>query len=349
MKVEQINPGSCWTYLITADDNSCVLIDPVIIHVDLYLDLIKKRELTLKQIIDTHTHADHISAAPSLMQSTGCSYLMHEKAPAKCVTQRVKQDDIIEVAGKKAKVIETPGHTRDSISLLFDDMIFTGDFLFLDDAGAGRDDLPGGDASSHWESLQKLKSVSGDVMVYPAHEYRNRIPSILGSQRKTNPHLKNRTKTEFTQYIDDLKLGPAEWMKDVLKANYNCSTDPNAAYIPSDVPACEIKGTIDPGLEDIELLFISKDDFLKLDSPIVVDVREPEELNDALGHLDNSLNIPVEHLKKRIEELSEYKNKKIITVCRSGARASTAALLLTAEGFTDVMVLDGGLIAYRFQ
>ena len=59
-------------------------------------------------------------------------------------------------AGKQATVIETPGHTDDSISLLFDDMIFTGDFLFLEDAGAGRDDLPGGNANAHWESLQKL-------------------------------------------------------------------------------------------------------------------------------------------------------------------------------------------------
>ncbi len=349
MKIEQINPGSCWTYLLTEDDSTCVLIDPVIIHMNMYLDLLKKRNLKLIKIIDTHTHADHISAAPSLMETTGCDYLMHHRAPAKCVTQRVKQGDMIEVAGSKAIVIETPGHTRDSISLIFDDMIFTGDFLFLDDAGAGRDDLPGGDASAHWESLQKLKNVQGDVMVYPAHEYRNRVPSTLDNQRKTNPHLKDMNKNEFTQYIDDLKLGPADWMKDVLKANYNCSKDPDAAYIPADVPACEIKGTIDPSVENIELVFISKSDFLKLDSPIVLDVREPEELDDSLGHLAHSLNIPVEHIKKRIDELSDYKNKKIVTVCRSGARASTAAQILTSEGFTDVTVLDGGLIAYRSQ
>jgi len=347
MKIEKLNPGACWTYLLTDENNNCVLIDPVIIHVEDYLKLIQDRKLNLTHVIDTHTHADHISAGSALKEATNCKYVMQEKAPAKCVTQRVKDGDVITVAGKKATVLETPGHTRDSISLLFDDMIFTGDFLFLEDAGAGRDDLPGGDAESHWESLQKLKDTSGNEMVYPAHEYRNRKPSDLDNQRLTNPHLKHMSKEEFTSYINDLKLGPADWMKDVLKANYSCSTDPNAAYIPTDVPACEIKGTLGAGAENVTIEFISKEALSSLPSALLIDVREPSELNDALGHIEGVVNIPVGQLSHRLDELSGYKNKPIVSICRSGGRATTAAQVLMSAGFENVKVLEGGMIGYR--
>lgn len=347
MNIEKLNPGACWTYLLTTDDSTCVLIDPVIIHTDEYLKLLSDRNLKLTHVIDTHTHADHISAGASLVQATGCEYIMHEKAPAKCVTSRVKEGDTIEIAGKQAKVLETPGHTRDSISLLFDDMLFTGDFLFLEDAGAGRDDLPGGDASAHWESLRKLDGISGRVMVYPAHEYRSRVPSNLDNQRAKNPHLRIKDKADFVAYINDLKLGPAEWMKDVLKANYSCSTDPDAAFIPNDVPACEVKGTMASDIADIQVDFIDKYELAELNSPVLLDVREPEELNDMLGHLDGIINIPVGQLSKRLSEIEQHKGNLIVTVCRSGARAATAAQILSSQGFEKVKVLDGGMIGYR--
>jgi len=347
MKIEQLNPGPCWTYLLTDENKKCVLIDPVIIHVDEYLTILKDRSLQLTHVIDTHTHADHISAGSALKEATDCEYVMHELAPAKCVTQRIKEGDTIRIGGKDAKVFATPGHTRDSISLLFDDMFFTGDFLFLDDAGAGRDDLPGGDASAHWESLQKLNDIAGDVMVYPAHEYRDRKPSNLTEQRRTNPYLKGMTRGEFKTYIDDLKLGPADWMKDVLKANYNCSTDPNAAYIPTGVSACETKGTLSAEQENVEVVFVEKEELKALDKPVLLDVREPEELNSPVGHIDGVINIPVGRLSQRLDEVEEFRNSEIVIVCRSGSRATTAAQILVSEGFTDVKVLKGGMVAYR--
>ncbi len=345
MGFKQLNPAACRTYLITDESGNAVLIDPVIDHVSDYLKMLKEENLTLTHVVDTHTHADHISGGSSMRDVTDCEYVMHELAPAKCVTKRVKDGDELILAGQKAIVIETPGHTRDSISLLFEDKFLTGDFLFLDDAGAGRDDLPGGDASSHWKSLQKLQSISGDVMIYPAHEYRQRKPSTLENQRKTNPHLRNMSEDEFTSYINDLKLGPADWMKDVLKANYKCATDPNSAWIPTDVPACEIKGTLNPNAENIEVHYVG---YENLDSDaILLDVREPDELTGPLGSLEGAKNIPVGELTHRLSELDKYKNEKIVTVCRSGARATTAAQILTTAGFTNVAVLDGGMIGVK--
>ena len=345
MSFKQINPASCRTYLITDEKNNAVLIDPVIDHVSDYIKLLKNDGLTLTHVVDTHTHADHISAGPSMRDATDCEYVMHQKAPAKCVTIKVKDGDELLLAGQKAKVIETPGHTRDSISLLFEDKFLSGDFLFLDDAGAGRDDLPGGDAAAHWESLQKLKNVSGDVMVYPAHEYRNRQPSTLENQRKTNPHMKNMSREEFSSYINDLKLGPADWMKDVLKANYRCATDPNSAWIPTDVPACEIKGTMNPNAGNIEVSYVTYNE-LPSDA-LLIDVREKEELLGPLGHLEGAINIPVGELTHRLDELEKYKHKNIVAVCRSGARATTAAQILITAGFESVKVLGGGMISVK--
>ncbi|MCK5129539.1 MAG: MBL fold metallo-hydrolase, partial [Clostridiales bacterium] len=270
MSFEQLNPAACRTYLLS-DSKEAVLVDPVIDHVSDYLKLLKERNLKLTHVVDTHTHADHISAGPSMRDATDCEYIMHEIAPAKCVTIRVQDGDELILAGQKAKVIETPGHTKDSISLLFEDKFLTGDFLFLEDAGAGRDDLPGGSAESHWNSLQKVKNFDGNIIVYPAHEYRERTPSSLDNQRAKNPHLKDMSKQKFTSYINDLKLGPADWMKDVLKANYRCATDPNAVWIPVDVPACEIKGTLNPNTANIEVHYISIQEMKEKESPILID------------------------------------------------------------------------------
>lgn len=224
MIFEQLNPHSCKTYLIGNDENNhVVLVDPIIDHFNDYLDLLNQRKFTLTHVIDTHTHADHISASSALKDVTDCHYLMHENAPAKCADIRVKDGDTLGLNGIQFDVIYTPGHTMDLISFIVDGKyLLTGDFLFLDDGGGGRDDLPGGSAAAHWESLSKISELPDDLIVYPAHDYRNREPSSLGHQKLSNPLLKPRTKTEFVNFIEDMRLGPADWMTDVLKANYTC-------------------------------------------------------------------------------------------------------------------------------
>ena len=348
MTFKQINPASCWTYLLT-EGNEAVLIDPVIDHVGDYLALLREGQLTLTHVVETHTHADHISAGPSLRDATDCAYIMHRLAPPKCVTNHVKEGDELILAGQKVKVLETPGHTRDSISLLFDDRILTGDFLFLEDAGAGRDDLPGGNAEDHYNSLQKLKDLPGDLMVYPAHEYRQRKPSNLDAQRAKNPHLQLKSKQAYMDYIEELKLGPADWMKDVLAANYKCSRDPNSVWIPTDVPACEIKGTMNPNANDIDVHYVCNDTMKAAAEAgaLLIDVREPYELEDQLGHIEGVMNIPVGQVSHSMDKLADYKDKPMVIICRSGARATTAAQILITGGFNDVVVLEGGMLGYR--
>lgn len=352
---KQLNPHACRTYLIGTEGHSeAILIDPVLEHVEDYRKMIEKEKLELLHVVDTHTHADHISGGPALKDVTDCKYVMYETAPAKCANFRVSDSYEWDCLGSRVKIMHTPGHTRDSICLVFPEWIFTGDTLFLDDGGAGRDDLPGGDPAAHWESLKRLAELPDDLIVYPAHDYRERKPSSLGNQKKTNPHLTPRTKDEFVEYLNDLRLGPADWMKDVLKANYACARDPNAAWIPVDTPACEIKGTLDTGANEIDVIPISTGELkAKLESgenPLLIDVREEDELVGELGHIDNVLNYPVGGLAGRLGELETAaggKDRAIVTVCRSGARAFTAAQILGQAGFSNTVVLDGGMIAWN--
>lgn len=348
----QLNPGACRTYLI-GDEKSkeAVLVDPVLEHVPDYLRILDQQKLKLTHVIDTHTHADHLSGGAAMKDQTGCEYVMHANAPARCVTLRLTDGFECALGNIPVKVMSTPGHTKDSVALVFPDRILTGDVLFLDDAGAGRTDLPGGDPGEHWDSMQRILGLPDHLVVYPAHEYRHRKPSSLKEQKVRNPNLQPRSRQEYMDYLEGLKLGPADWMKDVLKANYACARDPKAAWIPVDVPACEVKGTMALGANDQVVADISVETLKRrLDAgtpTVLLDVREPQELRGPLGHLPRVLNIPVGDLAHRLAELESLKQAEIVTVCKAGGRAHTAAQILMQAGFANAQVMRGGMTAWK--
>jgi sulfur dioxygenase len=349
---EQLNPKACKTYLFGMKGSKNVaIVDPVIDHLQDYVDMLKNQEYQLKYIIDTHTHADHISGSSALKDVTDADIIMHELAPSKCTSIRVNEGDVLNLEEIPMKFLHTPGHTRDSISLILPGRILTGDALFLDDGGAGRDDLPGGNPADHWESLQKLLGLSEEILICPAHDYRERKISSLKKQKTSNPHLKPRSKDEFIDYINDLKLGPADWMKDVLKANYHCARDPNAAWIPVDSPACEIQGTIDQNINEQQVDFINsfnlKEKIAKESDILLIDVREPDEFRGPLGSIPNSKNFPLMKLMNNLDQMKDYKNKPFYIICRSGGRASTMAKVFKQAGYKDPIVLEGGMIGWQ--
>ena len=348
----QLNPGACRTYLI-GDEKSkqAVLVDPVLEQVPEYLRSLDQQKLTLTHVIDTHTHADHLSGGAAMKDQTECEYAMHANAPARCVTFRLTDGFECHLGNIPVKVMFTPGHTQDSVTLVLPDRILTGDVLFLDDAGAGRTDLPGGDPGEHWDSMQRILGLPDHLIVYPAHEYRHRQPSSLKDQKARNPNLQPRSKQAYVDYLEGLKLGPSDWMKEVLKANYACARDPKAAWIPVDVPACEVKGTLALGANDQKVEGISVDDLkqrIAAGAPLVLlDVRNPEELQGPLGQIPRVRNIPVGDLAKGLTELESLKNAEIVTICRSGGRSHTAAQILMQAGFQNVRGLMGGMTAWK--
>lgn len=352
---EQLNPGSCLTYLI-ADRKykQAALVDPLIEHIDGYLTLLKNHGLTLLHVIDTHTHADHISGCAKLMDLTGCAYVMHEKASPKCVTRRMKDGQELTVGSLSIKFVHTPGHTKDSVTLVLEDRIISGDTLFLDDAGGGRSDLPGGDPQDHWESLQILSKLPEHLLVFPGHEYRGRKPSTLKQQKDSNHYLKpDFSRDAFVSHLKSMHLGAADWMKPVLQANVECTRDPKAVPIPSGVSACEVMGTAPAAsacaggvLSHIEPIDVQKrlQDGEEL---LLLDVREAHELISEVGQMANIVHIPLGDLQDRVEELSPFKEKVLISICRSGKRAVTAANFLQDVGFKNILIMDGGMLRWN--
>lgn len=345
---EQLNAVGCMSYLIGSQSTKeAWLVDPSLKDVEKYMAQLKSQGLKLTAVIDTHAHADHLSGGGRLMDLTRCHYVMHREAKPRDVNERVEEGTTLTIGDTRVKVIHTPGHTEDSICLIFPDRILTGDTLFLDDGGAGRDDLPGGNAADHFESLRKLRQLPDSLVVYPGHEYRNRRPSSLGEQKMRNPFFKPQNKDEYVRFLEELKLGPADWMKKVLEANYGCTRDPSAVHIPEGVSACEVMGTMSSCASSQEIPMIAPVDLKKkLDAgerPLLLDVRETPELTGDLGHLPGIKHISVRELACRIDELDAHKTDEIVTICKMGGRARTAAQLLKEAGFQSVTVMTGGM------
>ncbi|MHA1620460.1 MAG: MBL fold metallo-hydrolase [Promethearchaeota archaeon] len=346
---------TCKAYAIRPiESSSVIIVDPQLDHLEYYIDYIAKEDLVLKFVIDTHTHADHLSAGAALKEKYNAELIMGENSLAKCVTHPVKDNDQLLFEGIPIKFIETPGHTTDSISVILPNEILTGDALFLDEGGAGRDDLPGGDSADHWETLIKLKKLPEDLVVYPSHDYRGRIPSSLGNQKSTNPFLKIETKEKFIEFLEDLLLGPAEWMTGVLQANASCSQDPKAAWVPLDSPSCEVMGTLDPELEKFEVSGISTQQLeIELNLPategsILIDVRSKQELSGKLGVLkEATIQIALSSIMNDVSQLNQFKGKQIITICGSGKRAKIAARMIKKSGFKNPLYLEGGIKKWK--
>jgi glyoxylase-like metal-dependent hydrolase (beta-lactamase superfamily II)/rhodanese-related sulfurtransferase len=347
MIFEQLNQGPCKTYLIASEETrEAMLVDPVLERVDDYLQELRRRNLRLQFVLDTHVHADHISGASALRDRTGVDYVMHTLSASACANLRVEDGAELRLGELRLRVLHTPGHTQDSITLVLSDRILTGDFLFIGDGGAGRTDLPGGDAGEHWDALLKLRRFPDETLVFPAHDYHGRASSTLAEERRRNPRLAGRTRPEYVAWLGTQRLGPATWMADVIRANYACARDPRAVWIPVDQPTCEVKGTA--GNVNTELVKIVSaeqvaDALRSGRPPLLLDVRQPEELRGELGHIAGARTIPVGELPARLEELAGQERTSIVTVCRSGGRSATAAAILSVAGFHDVRSLEGGM------
>jgi glyoxylase-like metal-dependent hydrolase (beta-lactamase superfamily II)/rhodanese-related sulfurtransferase len=353
MLFKQLNPGPCRTYLAGSEKTrEAALIDPVLDRVNEYLKLLDEEKWRLGFILDTHTHADHISAGPALCDHTQAPYAMHHTARPHCPTFRVQDGDVIKVGDIEIKVLHTPGHTSDSITLLTEGHMLTGDFLFIGEAGAGRTDLPTGDPGEHFDSLQKLREYPDHWLVYPAHDYRGQTHSTLGQERQKNPRLRVTSRDEYVRLLANAACAPPDWMKEVVKANYACTQDPRAVWIPADLPVCEIQTPMTLGVDAQPVRTISAEDAQHLievgaDRVFVLDVRNLDEYGGELGHIEGSVLIPVHELARRLSEIESHREKAVITVCRSGGRSHTAAGILMQAGFTDVASMDGGMLKWN--
>ncbi|MCW4015019.1 MAG: MBL fold metallo-hydrolase [Candidatus Bathyarchaeota archaeon] len=149
------------------------------------LDYIKQNRLSIKYIINTHGHPDHISGNMTIKQATGASILIHENHKGRAnADKKLRDGDVIHVGNFKLVVLHTPGHTKSGICLLGDNVVFTGDTLFA--GSIGRTDFPGGSFNELMASIKtKLLPLPDSFKVYPGHE----SFSTIGDEKKYNPFL----------------------------------------------------------------------------------------------------------------------------------------------------------------
>lgn len=371
MIFKQLFDQETWTYTYLIADpvnKEAVLIDPVNTHIDAYLALLAEHGLQLKYSLETHVHADHITASGLLRQKLGAETGVSALCGAETADIQIKDGDVFSFAnGEQIKVIATPGHTKGSISFLWRDRIFTGDSLFI--GGCGRTDFQGGDAGALYDCItQRLFTLPDDTLVYPGHDYQQRWVSNIMQERTTNPRLAGKTREEFITIMNNLNLPKPKLIDEAVPANRYCGLEENERQDAvahrervretaktGDEPTVNCGGDISKSSgitvqdmvaaakQQITEVTVDKAKQLLAEGGIaLVDVREESEY--AAGHIDNAILLPRGVLEFKIGTVPELadKAKPVIIYCRTGGRASMAAVNMKALGYTNVVSIAGG-------
>jgi hydroxyacylglutathione hydrolase len=191
--------GDNFSYVI-ADEPSkeAAVVDPSF-NADAIIKLATEKSLKIRYVIDTHRHQDHIAGNQQIKSRFGSKIVSHKASNIGADIQ-VADGDTIKVGKEVIRIIHTPGHTNDSICLLINDKLLTGDTLFVGECG--RTDLPGGSSKDMYDSLfNKILKLDDKTEVYPGHDYGPRTSSTIGEERRTNYTLKKRSVEEFIEFM----------------------------------------------------------------------------------------------------------------------------------------------------
>lgn len=333
------NVSSTYTYLLAdAATREAVIIDPVFELHRRDLALVRELGLTLKYSMDTHCHADHITASWLLKQATGCRIVLSRKYGAANVDVPVDEGDIISFGQGRLQVWATPGHTDGCLSYVAEDkrMAFTGDCLMI--RGAGRTDFQQGSAAKMYRSIHdRLFALPDACLVYPAHDYDGRCVSTILEEKKFNTRIGGEaSEKDFTGYMQNLGLPHPKKIAIALPANLRSGMPENGVY-----PRAAAWGPVEETYDGI--LQISADWVgSHLNELTVLDVRDPDEIKADGQGIPGAVAIPIGELASRLGELP--KSKPIVTVCRSGRRSAQATVILKKNGYTDAANLKGGMI-----
>ena len=211
--------SSTYTYIISSGEGrEALIIDPVIEHTNDYLKILEKLKLKLVKVIDTHIHADHITALNELNKRTSCSRIMGENSKSEVIDIKVKDNEKINIENIELKAMYTPGHTDCSYSYFMKDRVFTGDTLLIN--GTGRTDFQNGSSFDAYDSLfNKLLKLPEKTLVYPAHDYNGKKFSTIETERNNNPRLQVSSKEEYAEIMENLKLANPKMMDVAVPAN----------------------------------------------------------------------------------------------------------------------------------
>ena len=211
--------SSTYTYIISSGKGrEALIIDPVIEHTEEYIKVLKNLDLKLVKVIDTHIHADHITALNELNKRTNCTRVMGEKSKSEVIDLKLKDNEKINVENIELKAIYTPGHTDCSYCYVMNDRVFTGDTLLIN--GTGRTDFQSGSPYDAYDSLfNRLLKLPENTLVYPAHDYNGKRNSTIEAEKNNNPRLQVSSKDEYAEIMNNLNLSNPKMMDIAVPAN----------------------------------------------------------------------------------------------------------------------------------
>jgi len=335
--------SSTYTYLLAdSATREAVLIDPVFEHVRRDAALLRELGLTLSASLDTHVHADHVTGAWLLKQRCGSRIMLAEASGVANADQLLKHGDQVRFGHRHLEVRATPGHTASCLTYVLDDqsMAFTGDSLLI--RGCGRTDFQQGSPGLLYRSVrEQILSLPADCLLYPAHDYRGLTVTSVGEERRFNPRLGGDVDaSDFEGYMNNLGLPHPKLMDIAVPANLRCGQPESGDALPQEPLWAPLAYTFG-GIWEIQPEALAE----RSRDVQLIDVREPREFTDALGHIPGARLIPLSQLPARTGELAP--DRPIVTICRSGTRSAQAAVLLGKSGFDAVASLAGGMLRWR--
>lgn len=335
--------SSTYSYLLGDEaSREAILIDPVFEEVRREIALIEELDLRLVTTLDTHVHADHVTGAWLLKAKLGSRIALSAQSGAAGVDVYLQPGDRVHFGARYVEARATPGHTNGCMTYVLDDlsMAFTGDALLI--RGCGRTDFQQGSARTLFRSVrEQIFSLPPGCTVYPAHDYTGLTASSVGEEMTHNPRLGlNVREDDFCGYMDNLGLAHPKKMDVAVPANLKCGKPDTPTVAEADWAPVHVTFA---GVPEIMPLWVEE----HARQVQIVDVREPSEFNDELGHIAGARLIPLGALKARLEELD--KTAPTVVYCRSGARSARATLLMQQNGFQRVANLSGGMLRWRAQ
>ena len=214
---------STYSYLLGCErSRRALLIDPVAIEVDTYIEILETLRLQLIYTLETHVHADHITGAGLLREQIGSKSVVHRDAGASCADLLVTDGVLLQVGDIEIRVLHTPGHTSGCVSYALPDRVFTGDAMLI--GGCGRTDFQQGDAGQLYDSIHgKLFTLPPDTLVYPGHDYNGNTVSTIRQEMQKNPRLGGgKSREAFITLMNELKLPYPKHIDSALPANMAC-------------------------------------------------------------------------------------------------------------------------------
>jgi glyoxylase-like metal-dependent hydrolase (beta-lactamase superfamily II) len=334
MIFEEIRSGGCCSYVVACGETCAgVVIDPELSQIDRTLAVVGKAGVRIHYVVDTHTHADHFSAARELARRLGVPRVMHRAAVAPDVDVRLDDGETLIAGRLRLRAVATPGHTEDSISLVLADRVFTGDTLLR--GATGRTDLPTGDPEALHESLfAKLLRLDDALAVYPGHDYKNTPVSTIGHEKATNPRLQKRERGEFVAQMRALNLGMPDHLTEALRTNRTGGKT-----------VAQLLGEATRRIAFMSMAELRERVAASAGDVVVLDVRE-RDAYDA-GHIPGARHVPRGQLELRIDQALPDPTLRIVTCCEFGKISTLAADTLRTLGYVRAVALDGGMKAWR--